>query len=151
MMHHVLSWLIMMLTMASCVGDDEPEEWSLGPGDRVPEFTVTLNDGSTLSTAGMKGRRWVIVFFNTSCPDCRRELPQLQSAYEARPEGEEWVCISREEGAAAIARFWEAHGLTMPYSAQEDRRVYSLFASTGIPRVYHINAEGIIEKVEGAE
>ena len=29
-----------------------------------------------------------------------------------------------------------AHGLTLPYSAQESRSVYNLFSGQGIPRVY---------------
>lgn len=147
MMHHVLSCFIMMLSMISCVNDDDPGEWSLAAGDRLPDFTVTLNDGSRLSAADLNGHQAVIVLFNTSCPDCREELPRLQLDYEQRPEGEVWVCIARDEEATSIARFWADHNLSMPYSPQPDRRVYNLFASTGIPRIYRANPAGIIESV----
>ena len=40
------------------------------------------------------------------------------------------------EAAEEIEAYWQAHGLTLPYSAQESRSVYNLFSGQGIPRVY---------------
>lgn len=57
-----------------------------------------------------------------------------------------FVLISREEGNETISSYWIAQGFTMPYSAQEDRRVYELFAKTRVPRVY-LCKNGKIEAV----
>ena len=35
----------------------------------------------------------------------------------------------------------------MPYSAQQDRKIYQLFASHTIPRIYVVDEEGIIRAV----
>ena len=35
-----------------------------------------------------------------------------------------------------MSRFWEENHLTMPYSPQSDRTIYSLFALRTIPRIY---------------
>lgn len=57
------------------------------------------------------------------------------------------VCISREESSAEIVRYWDENHLTLPYSAQENRTVYYLFAKSGIPRVYVIDKELVIRSV----
>ena len=126
----------LLLALAGCVTEDEPtEESRVKPGDRLPEFSVVMNDGSRLSTADLRGRESVIVLFNTDCSDCRRELPVIQELQD-RNQGLMIACIAREEGAAEIADYWHANGLTLSYSPQADRRVYNLFAESVIPRTY---------------
>ena len=49
------------------------------------------------------------------------------------------ICISRAQDQASVADYWEAHGLTLPYSAQSTAYVYHLFASSIIPRIYIID------------
>ena len=57
------------------------------------------------------------------------------------------VAISREEGAESVAAYWKEHALEIPWSAQTDRSVYSLFASSVIPRIYFCTAEGIVTRI----
>ena len=54
------------------------------------------------------------------------------------------VLIARKNTAEDIEPFWQTAGLTMPYSPQPDRKVYSLFAPRVIPRIYISDAQGII-------
>lgn len=141
---------LVMAALTGCVNEREEPVWSLQVGDRLPEFEITLNNGDMVTTESLRGSESVIVFFNTSCVDCRRELPELQKLYDEcilqnRPI--RFICISREEGAASVAKFWEENNLTMPYSAQTDRRVYNLFASSGIPRLYEADKDLVIIKV----
>lgn len=130
--------VICMLAAVSCVTDDD-KATSLEAGDAVPVFSVTMNDGAVVTTESLRGHRSLIVFFNTGCADCRRELPVVQKVYEKAPSDARIVCIAREENEAPIAAFWKSAGLTMPYSAQPDRKVYSLFASSIIPRIYAVD------------
>ena len=132
------------LILTACIRDNIAYgEAGIAPGDTLPEFHVELDDGSELSTSGLRGKVSVLVFFHTGCPDCQQELPVIQALYE-RYRGDPSVgiyCISREESAGEIERYWEAHGLTLPYSAQENRSVYNLFSEQGIPRVYVSGAD----------
>ena len=57
------------------------------------------------------------------------------------------IAISRAEGEDLVVPFWEEYGLQIPYSAQNDRRIYELFASSIIPRVYFVSAQGIVTRV----
>ena len=149
----ILRTLILLIAcvFSGCINDDSPEPeggmWSLQVGDRCPEFSVLTDKGDIVRNAAIKGRGAVIIFFNTSCSDCQRELPKMQQIYEQYLQDAssvQWVCIAREEDANSIAAYWEKHGLTMPYSPQTDRKIYNLFANSEIPRVYVISPECII-------
>lgn len=116
------------------------------PGDVLPDFSAVLNDGSELSTQSLKGKVAVLIFFHTECPDCQKELPVIQRLYEEYAANEEVAiyAISREEGEEEVADYWEKNSLTIPYSAQDDRRVYELFSTSGIPRVYVCRRDGTV-------
>ena len=117
-------------------------------GDSLPDFRVEMNDGRTLTDESMGETVSVIMFFHTSCPDCRQVLPQMQKIYdEYASKSVQIALISREESAESIDIFWKEKSLQMPYSAQRSRMVYELFAKTGIPRVYICGKGGIIRYI----
>ena len=129
--------LMASLLAAGCIDDPEPHSL-VGAGDLLPDFAVTLNDGSTLTADDLGGRVSLIVFFNTECADCRAELPVIQDFYNRHPEVLT-LCIARSEDAADIALWWRENGLTLPWSPQPDAAVFNLFATSGIPRVYLVD------------
>lgn len=199
-----------LISIISCIKDNEEtyKEY-VHPGDKVPVFSCVLNTGDTINTGNLQ-EGLVIIFFNTSCSDCQRELPILNDCYlrgelphiNSRSGSEDlralnersiceelthknnqnsneefpddhflessleeislqphfsplfslvssfipfrYVCISREEDSLSVTKFWNAHNLSMPFSAQTDRKIFSLFASAGIPRVYVVNKNGIV-------
>ncbi len=135
--------------LSSCINDDEGEQGTieLKVGDRLPAFSVQLTDGRTMTTENLRGRPSLVVFFHTGCKDCQQEFPVLQSIYEDYGRKVEMVLISREEKAADIAPYWAEHRLTMPYSAQEDRTVYHLFAKMSIPRIYVSDKDLVIRRI----
>lgn len=132
----LILFLLAAAAMVSCIRDKTPEGAELAAGDRLPDFSVTMSGGKSFSTAGLGGKVSLIMFFHTGCPDCRAELPVVQSIYEEYGQEIGICCISREEGAAEIEEYWQSAGLTLPWSAQEDRSIYSLFATYGVPRIY---------------
>ena len=147
--------MLLCLTWVGCssvVDDDTQVVERVHVGDRVPSFSVTITDGGeerTFSTSQLTGET-VIVFFNTWCPDCQRELPRLNQYYlqHMDDKGFQMVAISRGEGKDVVARFWSEHELLIPYAAQEDTSIYELFASGIIPRVYFVSAQGIVTRID---
>lgn len=139
----ILSALLSIL-LCGCVTDKDDPVWSLQKGESLPQFSVAMNDGRTVTTESMRGKKGMIVFFNTGCIDCQKELPIVQSVYDRcmseRPDVE-IICISRNEGKESIEKYWRENGLSLPYSAQDDNRIYSLFASSVIPRIYTYSPE----------
>lgn len=129
--------LVAIMAFAACVNDDKPAEAVslVAVGDRLPEFEVVMNDGRRVDTRSLAGAPSMIVFFNTTCSDCRHELPVIQAVHEQMPSLA-IVCIARAQSADDIAAYWSQNGLTLPYSAQDTRDVYNIFATGVIPRIY---------------
>lgn len=139
--------IIALVTLSSCLG--KVEQVSSGKdivqlGQQLPLFTITLNDGTSMNTAQLQGRPSVIVFFNTLCGDCRRELPIVQRVYDQYGQKVQFLCISRAQTDDEVSTFWQEKALTMPYSAQPDKTIYELFATGTIPRIYISNASGTV-------
>lgn len=147
---HTLLIGILVLT-ARCADDDPKEGSRVHEGDRIPAFTVSMSDGSTVSDSNFAGRGGLILFFNTGCADCRMELPAVQQAYEAFYGNDAeidddcgkplFLCVARGQTDPDIAAYWQMENISLPYSPQADNHIYTLFADSGIPRIYIIDAD----------
>ena len=136
-----------MFVVSSCI-KDKPQGADLKVGDRLPDFEVVMNDGTVVSDEGLAGSVSVVMFFHTSCPDCRQALPRMQQIYdEYASKGVAFALIRREDAGRDIEAYWNEQGLKMPYSAQNDRKVYEQFASSRIPRIYINDRNGIIRYI----
>ena len=137
------------LVPQSCIHDEGPSlEDVVEVGERLPDFSVTMNDGSIVTGAQLRESSSVVVFFYSGCPDCRKALPSVQRLYDNyAARGVRFALISREESAASIADYWLSNGFTMPYSPQEDRTVYELFAKSRVPRVYVSDDSGRVRAI----
>ena len=117
-------------------------------GDKLPDFEVVMSDGSVVSNESLKGNISLVMFFHTSCPDCQQALPRVQYIYnEYLQKGVSFALIGRECGKAEIEAYWSENGLNMPYSAQNDRGVYNIFASSRIPRIYISDENGTVRYI----
>ena len=149
-MKQLLSFLLTICALTSCLGKLETSTPAdiITVGQKLPNFEVALSDGTIMTSSMLQGKPSVIVFFNTSCKDCQRELPLIQQLYEGTTsEAANFLCISRAEGKATIEAFWTQNKLTLPYSAQEDKAVYNKFATSTIPRVYISDSSGTVRNV----
>lgn len=140
---------VMLLSVSSCINDEADEvEEVVTSGAMLPDFAVTMHDGSTLTGEELRRVVSVVMFFHTGCPDCRAALPRVQQLYDTyAAQGVMFVLISREEEAASVAAYWEEQGFTMPYSAQTDRKVYELFARKRVPRIYISERGGVVRHI----
>jgi peroxiredoxin len=137
--------------MAAGCWIDNPDTSGEDPvqvGDPVPAFSVTLQDGSVFDSRNSASWPAVIVFFHTTCPDCQITLPLIQQLYDSyQADAVRFVCISRAEGPGQVQSYWDLNRLSIPWSAQLDRSVYSLFALSRIPRVYVVDRRGTVRAI----
>ena len=149
-MNKILNAAIIVATffLSGCIKENNHGA-DLKIGDALPAFTVTMHDGSVISNLNLKDKISLVMFFHTTCPDCQRTLPEIQKLYNEYKDNEDmiFVLISREQTKAEIEGYWAENKLSLPYSAQETRDVYQLFASSRIPRVYISNRNGIIQHI----
>ncbi len=72
------------LTMAGCSGKDA-----------APQSTFVLLDGSTATTADLKGKVTLVNFWATTCVTCVKEMPALVSTYNKfKDRGYETVAVA---------------------------------------------------------
>ena len=139
--------MAVLTVLSGCIKEKQTGA-DLKVGDRLPDFEVVMDDGTVVTDEILSETVSVVMFFHTSCPDCRQVLPQIQKVYdEYASVGVRIVLISREDPKESVESFWQENGLKMPYSAQNDRKVYEKFAATRIPRVYVNEKGGIIRYV----
>ncbi len=136
-----------LLLAAGCV-KEEQKGADLKVGDIIPDFEVVMSDGRLVTDDDLKENVSVVMFFHTSCKDCQKALPIMQRIYdEYASESLQIVLISRGEGNESLHTYWNENCLKMPYSAQNDKRVYRKFAATRIPRIYVNEKGGIIRHI----
>ena len=146
-MKKILLILSGLLVVAGCIKEEQRGS-DLKVGDMIPDFEVVMNDGRVVTDDDLKESASVVMFFHTSCRDCQQALPVMQRIYdEYASESLQIVLVSREEGKESIYTYWIENGLEMPYSAQTDRRVYELFASNRIPRIYISDENGTVRYI----
>ena len=146
-MKRFISIVAILAVLTGCIKDN-PKGADLQVGDSLPDFEVVMNDGTVVTDDILKESVSVVMFFSTVCKDCRQVLPQMQKIYdEYSSQGVRFALVSRAESESSIISFWGENGLKMPYSAQNDRKVYEKFAATRIPRVYVNEKGGIIRYV----
>ncbi len=52
----------------------------LAPGTPAPDFTLNDVEGNPVSLSDFKGRKVVLQFWASWCPDCRAEVPEIKAA-----------------------------------------------------------------------
>ncbi len=139
MKNTITAIFIFLLATVSCIKDDPEQDFELKPGDMIPEFAVTMSDGTSMTSSQLSQGPALIMFFHTGCPDCQNALPSVQKIYDEYKDKMSFALISREQSGEDIKAYWHEKGYTVPYSAQPDRKVYNLFATSRVPRIYICN------------
>ena len=146
-MKRIVFLFVAVFILSGCIKEDRIAA-NLQIGDTLPDFREEMSDARTVTDEMLKETVSVVMFFHTSCPDCRQVLPRMQQIYdEYALKNVQIALISREEIAESIESFWNEKGLKMPYSAQKSRVVYETFAQERIPRVYICEKGGIIRYI----
>lgn len=100
-----LAFLLQALALTSCISEEESGYGSkLKAGDMLPAFSVRLDGGEVFDSSKQAGKVSVIVFFNTLCPDCRQELPEVNRLYQDYGDDERvsFACLGRDETDESI-------------------------------------------------
>lgn len=148
MKKYLISFVSTLLFLVTSCIFEKPDREDLEVGDLVPDFSVTMNDGTVITGEMLRESPSCIVFFHTSCPDCQKVLPLINQLYEKYSQaGVMFALISREEAGDTVSAFWKKKAFTMPYSAQSTREIYNLFAQTRVPRIYICEKGGMIRNI----
>lgn len=116
-------------------------------GDTMPAFTITEDDGTTLSSDAYKGKVLLVTFFATWCPPCQKELAEYKNdlwpKYKDNPDFALLV-IGREHTSADLKKYNAKKGFAFPLYPDKSRAIYNAFAENLIPRCYLVDKKGKI-------
>lgn len=142
----IISFLL-LFSLLSCIKDDAEEvgTFELKVGDTLPAFTIS-NQEENLSATDLQNKVALVIFFNTTCTDCQRALPEmdaLYNSYHSNPSVRV-LLIARGQSEKEVGDYLSTTNCLFNYFTDPARKVYSLFAEATIPRLFLAGKDGKI-------
>ena len=128
-----------------------PPVISVGPevSKLAPDFTLTTLKGEQISLSQFRGKIVMVNFWQSSCSNCKEEMPYLQATYNNWPHDKlEILAVSIGEKAAFVQSFAETQGLTFPVLLDSDEAVSEIYQISRFPTTFFVNADGIIKEIK---
>ena len=133
------------LAHVSATGDQlviEPSDQTvaLAVGFEMPNVTVTRLDSTTIDLAELRGKPVVINWWQTFCPPCITEIPELNELVEKYADRDvEFLAIAHNE-MAELTPFLEKHPFTFDIALADEEAVHVF--GQGYPRHVIIDGDG---------
>jgi len=117
----------------------------LGPGDLAPDFSLPDADGSTVTLAGLRGRKVIVYFYPAAMtPGCTKQACDFTDSLESlRGQGYEVLGIS-PDAPAKLAMFREKEGLGITLLSDSERSVMNAYGAFGEKKMYGKTVTGVI-------
>ena len=144
-----LTLVLLLLSSGQQLRGQELDPFAfVGPGDELPSFVVDLTNGQRVDSESLKGGVTLITLWASWCPSCRNEFKRLAKSNEfaalLATEGFCFLPISREESRATVMAWLQKKGYDYVSGIDEDRSIYSMFASEEVPRNIVVDRNGTI-------
>lgn len=121
-------------------------------GDMVPSLTLTLLDGTTITTDELRGKVVMLQFTASWCSVCRKEMPFIESEIWLKlKDNPDFALygIDLKETPQQIKDFAAAIPVTYPITLDPDGKLFDLFCTkdAGVTRNIILDREGRIIKL----
>ena len=99
-------------------------------GERVLEFSISLEDGTVRTTQDLlsAGRPVFIYFFTTWCPVCRKDLTELQAIYPEYADEVDFIVVGQDpsEPLGELVAYRDGQGQSWPVALAGPRMLADL-------------------------
>ena len=122
----------------------------LEPGDPMPDFTVSLTDGSSVTLSELLKEKDLVVLnlFASWCGPCEREFPEMEAVYQMKKDRMEIVAVSAypDDTMELISAYKADHGLSFPMGLAGD--ALQFLSLPGYPTTLLIDRSGRVGMVK---
>jgi peroxiredoxin len=124
-------------------------------GDSAPDFSITADNGRTISLSNFGGKLLVLNFWATWCPPCVEEMPSLVGMQKQMlPKGVVVLAVSVDDDADDYHKFLKDHGIDLltvrdPGNKNDEGVTAAVAARYGtfkFPETYIIDRDGTIRR-----
>jgi len=121
----------------------------LKPGQTVPDFDITLPDGTKTSMQALRGKVVMLQFTASWCSVCRKEMPHIEKEIWLKHKGNSNFAlfgIDLKEDKETILKFREQTKITYPLALDIDGSIFYSFAEkeAGVTRNVIVDKNGKI-------
>jgi peroxiredoxin len=122
-------------------------------GDTAPEFSITADNGKTVSLGDFGGKLLVLNFWATWCPPCVQEMPSLdQFSREFAKDGVVVLGVSVDKDANAYRNFLSRAQVSFLTARDPENKINADYGTFKYPETYIINPQKkVVHKVIGPE
>ena len=114
------------------------------PGQAMPDFTVSLTDGSTATLSALLKEKDLVVLnvFASWCGPCEHEFPDMEAVYKANKDRMVIVSVSGDpdDTMDVISQYKDSHSLTFPMGLAGD--ALSFLKISGFPTTIFVDKNG---------
>ena len=116
-------------------------------GKKSPNLTMTQVNGKDISLYNIKADYTILIFFDTDCGHCKKEIPQIHDLYEKyKDKGVQVFCVYIKGNEPEWAKFVEDKKLTWinvwdPYRKSKFTQYFDV---TSTPQIFLLNKDKTI-------
>lgn len=130
---------VAIFTMAGCSSDSSDASAS--------DFTLNELNGEQISLNQFSGQPVLINFWALSCPDCIKEMPYIQAAYD-NEHSVAMLTIAIQDSKEDLQAFMFDNGYTFPVLLDSNASVAIEYDVRFTPTTYFINSDGKITDIK---
>jgi peroxiredoxin len=141
-----VGWLVVL---AGCGPVDAPGV--ARRGQAAPDFALPTLEGETARLSDFRGRPILLNFWNSWCPPCRTEMPELQRVQETLGERVVILAVNllyQEDNLDEVRAFVREAGISFPILLDGQGQVAGEYRVHSLPTSFFLDAEGRIYLVQ---
>jgi len=143
-------WLLVSMGLLVCAAR-LAAAGALGPGDRLPAFSVTAWDGTRMTQADVAGKPVVVDFWASWCVTCRTALPAIDAmAGRLRDRGVVVLAVNVDRDRSA-ADAWLAQRMPERHLRlvhDPEGAFLARCGASGMPAAYVVDQGGVVRFAE---
>lgn len=136
--------IVMLLVFIFFTGMAEKPPLVGGP---APDFQLDQLGGAPAKMSDYRGKVVLLNFWATWCTPCKKEMPEMQAAYEAlKDQGFVVLALNFGEEAEKAEKLVKEMGLTFPVLLDREVEVAERHRVVSLPVTFFIDPNGLIKE-----